>query len=400
MSRCLHLPLEAVKTKHIYLDYAAATPLDPRVLKVMLPFFKTEFANPSSIHAGGVRVRQAIDHARSSVARLVGARSSEIVFTSGATESINLAILGAARAQAGVGKHIVSIATEHKAALRALEQEGFEVSLVPVDAHGQVDAEAVLAAVRPDTVLVSVMLANNEIGTVAPIAAIGRGLSRLSQKVPTSDVRRTTPLFHTDAAQAVGNVPVDVEKLHVDLLSFSAAKLYGPKGAGALYIRTGTKLRQIMAGGNHEFGLRPGTENVAAIVGFGIAAEIAATELPDNLRHLWGVREAFIATLLKHYPEAHVNGDAQYTVPHIVNVTFSGWDGEEIVIRLDAAGIACSTAAACKSSDFPSHVLRAIGLSDADVKSTVRFSFGRSTTLAQTRRAARIVAETVDQLSR
>jgi cysteine desulfurase len=386
--------------KNIYLDYAAATPLDPRVLKAMLPFLKGEFANPSSIHAAGVRSRQAIDQARSSVAKFIGARPGEIVFTSGATESINLAILGAARAHTSAGRHIVSVTTEHKAALRALELEGFEVTLVPVDARGQIDAQAVLDAVRPDTILVSVMLANNEIGTIAPVADIGRGL-----------LKRAV-LFHTDAAQANGVIPIDVEKLHVDLMTLSAAKMYGPKGVGAVYVRAGTKLRQIMAGGNHEFGLRPGTENVAGIVGFGVAADIALAKLDENARHLAGVREAFVTTLLKHCKNARVNGDAESTVPHIVNVTFLrppsseggirgvGIDGEEVVIHLDAAGIACSTAAACKSSDFPSHVLRAIGLRDAEVKSTVRFSFGRPTTIAQARKAARVVAKTVAQLSR
>lgn len=374
--------------QNIYLDYAAATPTDPRVLKVMLPFLKNEFANPSSIHAGGVRARQAIDVARVSVAKLIKARAAEIVFTSGATESINLAILGAAHARVQMGKHVVSIATEHKAALKTLEHEGFEITFVPVDAKGQVTAEAVLAAVRPDTVLVSVMLANNEIGTIAPIADIGRGLLKLGDKAP---------LFHADAAQAVGVVSLDVEKLHVDLMSFSAAKMYGPKGVGALYVRTGTKLRQIMAGGNHEFGLRPGTENVAGIVGFGMAAEIAGAELELNWRHLWDLREVFIATLLGHCKLARVNGDAESTVPHIVNVTFAGVDGEELVIQLDAAGIACSTAAACKSSDFPSHVLRAISLDEAEVRSTVRFSFGRPTTLAQARKVAKTVAKLVDR---
>jgi cysteine desulfurase len=373
---------------NIYLDYAAATPLDPRVLKAMLPFLKDEFANPSSIHAGGVRARKALDTARSSVAKLVGARSNEIVFTSGATESINLAILGAARSQANLGKHIVSVTTEHKATLRALELEGFEVTLVPVDARGQVAAQAVLSAVRPDTILVSVMLANNEIGTIAPIADIGRGLLK------------TEVLFHTDAAQANGVVQLDVEKLHVDLMTLSAAKMYGPKGVGALYVRTGTKLRQIMAGGNHEFGLRPGTEDVAGIVGFGVAADIALLELEANARHLHEVREAFVTTLLKQRKDAQINGDVESAIPHIVNVTFPGIDGEELVIRLDAAGVACSTAAACKSSDFPSHVLRAIGLTEDDVRGTVRFSFGRPTRVVDAKKAAKIVAKTVDQLSR
>jgi cysteine desulfurase len=378
----------------IYLDYAAATPLDPLVLKAMLPFLKDEFANPSSIHAAGVRSRQAIEKARSSVAKLVGARPSEIVFTSGATESINLAILGVARAHMGDGKHIVSVATEHKAALRTLELEGFEVTLVPVDARGQVDAQAVLSAVRPDTILVSVMLVNNEIGTIAPIADIGRGLLKHQA------------LLHTDAAQAAGIVSLDVEKLHVDLMTLSAAKMYGPKGVGALYARTGTKLRQIMAGGNQEWGLRPGTENVPGIVGFGAAADIALAELQVNSQHLFEVREAFVATLLTHCPVARLNGDPESLGPHIANVTFvvpptrpEGL-GEELVLRLDALGIACSTAAACKSSDFPSHVLRAIGLSEAGIKSTLRFSFGRPTTLAQARKAARLVAKTVAQLLR
>lgn len=376
----------------IYLDYAAATPLDPRVLKAMLPFLKTEFANPSSIHAPGMRARQAVENARAEVAELIGARSSEIVFTSGATESINLAILGAARAYAASGRHIVSVATEHKAALRALELEGFEVTLVPVDARGQVGAEAVLAAVRPDTILVSVMFANNEIGTIAPIAEIGRGLLRLRKS------GQSLPLFHTDAAQANGVVALDVQKLHVDLMTLSAAKMYGPKGAGALFVKSGIKLRQVMAGGNHEFGLRPGTENVPAIVGFGIAAQIAKTELADNERHLWAVREAFLETLHKHTKDLQVNGDPESTVPHIVNVTFPGVDGEALVIHLDAEGISCSTAAACKSSDFPSHVLRAIGFNDAMIRATIRLSFGRMTSLAQAKAAARRVAKTVDRL--
>ena len=388
-----------VRNKQLYLDYAAATPVDPKVLKAMLPFLKDEFANPSSIHAAGVRARQAVEIARGQVAKLIGARSAEIVFTSGATESINLAILGGARAYTGVGKHIVTTATEHKATLKALEHDGFEVTIVPVDSRGQVGAQAVLDAVRADTVLVTIMLANNEIGTIAPIADIGRGLQKLSSP-SHGGARGGSPLFHVDAAQAVGVIPVDVEKLHVDLMSFSAAKMYGPKGVGALYVRTGTKLRQIMSGGNHEFGLRPGTENVPGIVGFGVAADIALAELDNNGKHLSQLREAFIKIIRKHRKDARVNGDASLTVPHIVNVTWPGVDGEEIVIHLDAAGIACSTAAACKSSDFPSHVLRAIGLGDAEIKSTVRFSFGRPTTLHQVRKAARIVAKVVDQLAR
>lgn len=375
-------------SKSIYLDYAAATPVDPRVFKAMLPFLKEEFANPSSIHAAGVRVRQAIDTARSSVAELIGARPSELVFTSGATESINLAILGAVRAYAGTGNHIVSVTTEHKAALRALEHEGFEVTLVPVDGRGQVDAQAVLAAVRPDTILVSVMLINNELGTIAPIADIGRGLLK------------TETLFHTDAAQANGIVPLDVDKLHVDLMTLASAKMHGPKGVGALYVRTGTKLRAVMAGGNQEYGLRPGTENVSGIVGFGAAAQLAMVELNANFHHLSELREVFLTTLLKHCQNIRVNGDSAIMAPHIINITFPGIDGEEMVIRLDAAGIACSTAAACKSSDFPSHVLRAIGLNDADVRSTLRFSMGRPTTVAQAKQAAKIVAKVVDQLSR
>lgn len=421
----------------IYLDYAAATPVDGRVLKAMLPFLKDEFANPSSIHAGGVKARQAVDIARSQIAKLIGARPAEVVFTSGATESINLAILGTAKARADQGRHIVASAIEHKATLKALEREGFEVTFVAVDDRGRINADDVLAAVRPDTILVTIMLANNEIGTLAPIAEIGRGLLKsrttdgarrtsgdLAQVNSTNNERRTVPVFHTDAAQAVGVVSVDVEKLHVDLMTFSAAKMYGPKGIGALYVRSGTKLRAVLAGGNQEFGLRPGTENVPGIVGFGVAADIALTELDINTQHLSDVRETFIKILLKHCKAARINGDPEATVPHIVNVTFGAHvttlstprstrghsssiegetvrvDGEELVIRLDALGIACSTAAACQSSDFPSTVLRAIGLSEAELRSTVRFSFGRPTTLAQAKRTAKIIAKTVDQLGR
>jgi cysteine desulfurase len=397
----------------IYLDYAAATPVDSRVLKAMLPFFKDEFANPSSIHAGGVKARQAVDMARSQIAKLIGARPGEVVFTSGATESINLAILGTAKARAGQGRHIVASTIEHKATLKALERDGFEVTFVSVDDRGRVKADEVLAAVRPDTILVTIMLANNEIGTLAPIAEIGRGLlktrtldvarqtlSDLAQVNSTNDERRMVPVFHTDAAQAVGVVSVDVEKLHVDVMTFAAAKMYGPKGIGALYVRTGTKLRSVLAGGNQEFGLRPGTENVPGIVGFGVAAEIARTELDTNTKYLKDVREVFVSALGKHCKLARLNGDQDSTVPHIVNVTFPSIDGEELVLRLDALGIACSTAAACQSSDFPSTVLRAIGLSDDQLRSTVRFSFGRSTSLAQAKKAAKIIVKTVDQLSR
>lgn len=392
---CLLLPLVGVKNKTIYLDYAAATPVDPRVLKAMLPFLKDDFANPSSIHAGGVKARRAIETARASVATVIGARPAEIIFTSGATESVNLAIIGAARAHAKVGKHIVTIGTEHKAALKALEAEGFTLTIVPVDERGQVAADAVLAAVRPDTVLVSVMMANNEIGTVAPIADIGRGLLKLRK-----NGAQALPLFHTDAAQAVGVLPIDVEKLHVDLLSFSAAKMYGPKGVGALYVRSGSVLQSLLWGGNQEQRLRPGTENVSGIVGFGAAAALAQEAFEEHHRHLWEVREAFVMALQRHWKTARFNGDTENTVPHIVNVTFAGIEAEELILRLDAAGIACSTAAACKSSDFPSHVLRAIGLSDADIRSTVRFSFGRPTTPHQAKKAAKVVAEIVAQLSR
>ncbi|MFZ2681701.1 MAG: cysteine desulfurase family protein [Patescibacteria group bacterium] len=373
--------------KRIYLDYAAATPLDPQVLKVMLPFLKTDFANPSSIHAGGVRARRAIDEARVQVAKLIKARPTEIIFTSGATESINLAILGAARANAHLGKHIVSVTTEHKATLRALELEGFEITLVPVNAHGQVTAAQVLAAVRPDTILVSVMLVNNELGVLAPVADIGKGLLKHQA------------LLHTDAAQANGVIELDVEQLHVDLMTLSAAKMYGPKGIGAMYLRTGTKLRQIMAGGNHEFGYRPGTENVPAIVGFGLAAQLATVHLGKHRAHLDSVRATFLKVLQAECPQVRVNGDSQARAPHILNLTFVGLDGEELVLRLDALGIACSTAAACKSSDFPSHVLRAIGLPEAEIRATVRFSFGRQTSAAEAKRAAQLVAKCVDQLS-
>ncbi len=374
----------------IYLDYAAATPVDPRVFEAMRPFFESNFANPSSLHRGGVEARKAIDHAREQVAKLIGARSQEIIFTSGATESINLAILGAARASGATNGHIVALATEHVATLKTLEHEGFELTLVSVDKNGQVEPATVLAAIKESTILVSIMLANNEIGTIAPLAEIGRGLLKLSKR----------PLFHSDVAQAIGVIPIDVTSLHLDLLSFSGAKIYGPKGSGALYVRSGVKLEPLLSGGNQEHGLKPGTENVPAIVGLGQACEIAKLELKDRAVHLHQVRKAFVQALHESLPTAKLNGDQKSTVPQIVNVTIPGLDGEELVIRLDAAGIACSTASACKSSEHPSHVLRAIGLSEVEIRSTLRFSFGQPTSEREAKLAVQALARFVDQMSR
>jgi cysteine desulfurase len=380
-------------SKGIYLDYAAATPLDTRVYQAMRPFFEVNFANPSSLHKRGVEARRAIEQARTQVAALLGARGQEIVFTSGTTESINLALLGAVHRHAGA-KHIVATEAEHVATLKTLEDEGCEITLVPVDAKGRVASADVLAALKPNTALVSIMLGNNEIGTLAPIAEIGRGLMKLGGGQNSG----SRPLFHTDAAQVAGILPLDVQGLHVDLLSLGGAKLYGPKGSGALFVKSGVKLKPIFGGGNQEFGLRPGTENVPAIVGLGKACELAKAELVDRTEHLKTLRAAFFKLLQEQLPAARLNGDQNNCLPHIVNFTLPGVDGEELVIRLDAAGVACSTASACKSSEHPSHVLRAIGLSEADIRGTLRISFGQMTTLRQLKKATQIMAKIVDQM--
>jgi len=358
----------------VYLDHAATTPVDPRVLDAMLPYFTDKAGNASSMHGFGQEARDAVDAARAQVAGMVGARPGEIVFTSGATESDNLAVFGVALARQKRGGHIVTTTIEHHAVLAAcrfLEERDFTVTYVPVDAHGIVDPEAVRQALRPETVFVSVMTANNEIGTLQPVAKIGR-MTR-ERKIP----------FHSDATQAVGAVPVHVDELGVDLLSMSAHKRYGPKGAGALYVRAGTPLAAVQRGGSHERGRRGGTENVPGIVGLGAALRLAAGVMEEERVRLTELRDRMIREALV-LPGARLNGDPTRRLPNNVNLSFDGTDSESLVMGLDLQGIAASSGSACSSGSMePSHVLTALGLSPALAAGAVRLTLGRATTDAE-----------------
>jgi cysteine desulfurase len=358
--------------KRIYFDHNATTPITPEVLAAMLPYLTEEYGNASSIHAYGQNAREAVEQARSSVASLVGARAADIMFTSGGTESNNHAILGAVAAAPGKAKHVITSAIEHVAVLdscKALAKSGLDLTVLPVDREGLVNLEDVRNAIRPETVLITLMLANNEIGTIEPIEEIG--------KIATEK----GIVFHADAVQAAGKVPIDVEKLGVDLLSISAHKFNGPKGVGALYIRKGTQLEPLMYGGHSERDRRPGTEDVAAIAGMGKAAELPRMGVREESERMCGLRDRLERGLLYRVPHSWVNGARAPRVPNTSNLTFPFIEGEAMVIALDLKGIACSTGAACSSGAVePSHVLMALGLAPEDARATLRLSLGHQTT--------------------
>lgn len=373
----------------VYVDHAATTPTDPRVLEAMRPYFTEQFGNPSSVHGFGQDAREAVDLARERVATLVGANASEIVFTSGATEADNFAVLGAAFAHDARGRHIITSAVEHHAVIEScqfLAARGFEVTYLPVDQYGRVDPREVAAALREDTILVSVMHANNEIGTLEPVAEIGRL------------VRARGILMHTDATQSVGLLPVHVDDLSVDLLSMSSHKRYGPKGVGALYIRKGAKIARIQQGGAQERNRRGGTENVPAIVGFGAAAQLAREVMAEEAARLRSWRDR-VFDGLKGIEGAHPNGHPTDRLPGNINVSFAGTDSESILLALDFRGIAASSGSACTSGSLePSHVLSAIGLPPEIAAGTVRFSLGRTNTDADIDYLLQAVPEIISSL--
>ena len=374
----------------IYLDFNATTPVEPPVLDAMLPYFSAEFGNAASIHTVGQRARAAVETARDQVAALLGARAQEIIFTSGGTESDNHAIFGILRSAPGATKHVISTNIEHEAVLntcQALEHEGVGVTYLPVSREGVITVDQVEEALRPHTALITVMHANNELGSVQPLAQIGKLASQ-------RDI-----YFHTDAVQSAGKIPIDVKTLGVDLLSISGHKLYAPKGIGALYIRGGTRLRQLLYGGHHQRGFRPGTENVPAIVGLGKAAELARVSLASDAARVSALRDKLEQGLAARIPDSRVNSASAPRTPNTANLTFPGIEGEALVIALDLNGIAVSTGAACSSGAVePSHVLTAIGLSAEDARASIRFSLGRHTTEAEINYALEAVPATVSQL--
>jgi cysteine desulfurase len=357
----------------VYLDHHATTPLDARVLDAMLPYFAEQFGNAHSAqHAYGWRAADAVERARAEIAELIGALPEEIVFTSGATEANNLAIRGVA-ARAGARRHLLTCATEHPCVLetcRAVRRDGFEVTELPVQADGLLDPDRLRAALRPDTALVSIMSANHEIGVLQPIAEIARRC------------RERGVVVHTDAAQAAGRIPLDVAKLEVDLLSFSAHKLYGPKGIGALYVRRGLRLEPLLAGGGQEQGLRPGTLPTPLCVGFGAACALAQRDLAAEAARLAALRDRLHQALRHAVPGARLNGTAEPRLPNNLNLCLPGIDAEDLMAELPE--LALSTGAACASAtQQPSPVLRALGLSDQAIQGSLRIGLGRTTTEAE-----------------
>lgn len=371
----------------IYLDYQATTPVDPRVLEAMLPFFSEQFGNPASrTHVFGWRAAEAVDAARAQVAALIGARSpEEIIFTSGATESDNLALKGVTHACGGKGGHVVTVATEHHAVLdccRRLEQDGIRVTYLPVDSHGRVSPETVRAAITGDTVLVSVMAANNEVGTLAPLAEIGR------------ITRERGVLLHTDAAQAAGKIPLDVEALGVDLLSLSGHKLCGPKGIGALYVRRGVRLSPQMDGGGHESGLRSGTLNVPGVVGLGRACDFCRQEMAVETARVRQWRDRLHAAITESLENVSLNGHPAERLAGNLNLSFAGAAAAAIMATMK--DVAVSSASACTTAAVePSHVLRAMGVKRTLAHNSIRFGLGRFTTEEEVDYAARRVVEVV-----
>jgi cysteine desulfurase len=380
----------------VYLDNSATTVVAPEVIEAMLPYFTDEMGNAQSVHSFGQRAKAGVEKARRQVGALINAAPGEIVFTSGGTEADNLAIRGIAEAHRDHGSHIITTRIEHPAVLatcEALESAGFRVTYLPVSREGLVSVDELRQAITDDSLLISVMLANNETGTIQPVEQIAgviadaraRGLDHLH--------------LHTDAVQAVGKTPVDVKLLGVDLLSLSGHKIHGPKGIGALYVRKGTRLAKQLYGGHHERDRRAGTENVPGIVGLGRAAELARTQLDERIARMRKLRDHLEQELIARFPGVRVNGDRQQRVPSVSNMSFEGVDGESLLIALDLKGIAVSTGSACASGSLePSHVLQALGLTRDEVRGSLRISLGAYTTREEIDYALSGLAETVSRL--
>ena len=376
--------------RRIYLDHAATTPTRPEVVKAMLPYFTDSFGNPSSIHSYGQEAKGAVEEARTKVAELIGARSEEIVFTSGGTEADNFALKGIAYANEDKGNHIITTSIEHHAVLEVckfLGRRGLRISYLPVDKYGLVDPQDVRKAITDKTILISVMHASNEVGAIEPVAEIG------------TIAREAGVYFHSDAVQTAGHIPVNVDELKVDLLSISAHKLYGPKGAGVLYVRKGTKLVSLMHGGEHEKRRRAGTENVPAIVGLGKAVELAGQEIGKEAERLAYLRDKLIKGLGEKIDNIHLNGHPTRRLPNNVNVSVDFVEGESLLLNLDLEGICASTGSACSSASLePSHVLLALGLPPEQAHGSLRFTLGRENTEADIERVLEVLPAIVVKL--
>ena len=358
--------------KRIYFDHAATTPVDPRVLEKMLPYFTQKFGNPNSQHAFGRETVCAVDDARDEIAACIGAKPSEIYFTSGGTEADNWALRGAAYSLANKGKHLIVSAVEHPAMIataKELAKKGFEVTFAEVDEYGAADLEKLEKAIRPDTVFVGVMTANNEVGTIQPVKEIA-ALCKAKGIV-----------FFTDAVQAAGAIPLNVKEIGADMLSFSAHKFYGPKGIGVLYIRSGLKIEKLVSGGHQERSMRGGTTNVPAVVGMAEALRIATQSLDENAAYVSAIRDRFIHRVLREIPYVKLNGHPEKRLPANANFSFRYIEGESLLFSLDLKGIAVSSGSACSSGSLePSHVLLAMGLPEGLAHGSIRFSFGKDNT--------------------
>jgi len=376
--------------KRIYLDYAATTPTHPEVVEAMLPYFGEVFGNPSAIHSFGQEAKAAVEEARNKVADLIGAQAEEIVFTSSATEADNFAVKGVAFANEHKGNHIITSSIEHPAVIETckfLERRGFLVTYLSVDEYGLVAPDDVKKAITDKTILISVMHANNEVGTIEPVAEIGKF------------AKEAGIYFHTDAVQTVGHIPVDVNELGVNLLSVSAHKFYGPKGVGALYIRKGTKLASFMHGGGQENRRRASTENVPDIVGLGKAVEISRREMKEEAERLTVLRDKLIAGLQERIDRVHLNGHSVFRLPNNVNISVDFIEGESMLLNLDLEGICVSTGSACSSSSLePSHVLRAMGYSHERAHGSLRFTLGKWTTEEDIGRVLEVLPKIVARL--
>jgi len=373
------------------MDHSATTPVAPEVLEAMLPYFSEKFGNASSLHSFGLEAKEAMEESRAKVAVLIGAQPEEIIFTGGGTESDNLALKGIVYRprEKGKGNHIITSVVEHPAILetcRKMQTKGFDVTYLPVTKEGLVDLETLESAIRKETVLISIMHANNEIGTIQPLKEIGKIAAE-------KDI-----YFHTDAVQSAGKIPIDVNDMGLDLLSISAHKLYGPKGMGALYLRKGTRMESIVQGGGHERGLRSGTENIPGIVGLARAAELAKQEMSTEAKRLTGLRDKLAMMVLDSVKDAWINGIMTNRLPGNLNFGFRYVEGESLLLFLDSKGIAASTGSACSSKKLePSHVLRSLGLKPEECHGSLRITMGRSNTEEDVDYVANCIAEAVDR---